>query len=468
MRLLSATILSFILFVHRSDTLIVNGRVATRHRAGSGSNASVALQEYASVKKVNLQRQTHTGSSQKIWRPEKQRLLLRPHTGKGPEIITFGLWAKNFFGTDLKRKMFDIDIVLSTKWEDMRVASLVPDNVEKLTMAWSQALAQVWMPAINVSNRAIENYEIISSSVTLFKTGEVLRVERAHAKIMQKYKLLEYPFDTQTLKVMLASSKYMLDEVVLVPGPCGLEERVWGQYDMKGWKTYVYEDRDHELKKSRGVLEITLKRNLGKYFDDHLVPSGIILMISWAVWFFPYTGPFTTPRLVLSILALLQFTNLMIKSNSALPGSAPFNWNDLFNQKMQTLIFLTVSLNIGTEIISHSFEETRLARRMNHEAKGIIPSMSVLTIGCILGSATLGWMTVDQATKVSHFIVVAFLVVYVWYVYYKVYLHRNLLEEEWLAPVVERSRKFKESFREARERRQAPSERDLRRMSSGL
>jgi len=330
-------------------------------------------------------------------------VLVRPNAGKGAETINFGLHIMNFYGTDLKAHTIALDMVLSVRWNDTRVIELIPPGLDQLCMAWAQALKRVWMPGLVVTNRDIEKYEIISSSVTIYRTGEVRRIERAQARVMKKFDLASYPFDTQHLEVKLASSKYMLNELVLAADnmSCGVEEHIFGLYDVQSWHTEVFQTSDGELKKSRGALDITVKRSLGKYVDDHLVPTFIVLAISWAVFFFPFANPFITPRLALSILALLTFTNLMVKSVKELPGAAPFNWNDLLNQQIQTFMFMTIVFNIATEIMFHQFQKEALARRMNRESKVFVPCTSMLNIVLILGSANNGWMSLRVATWVT-------------------------------------------------------------------
>jgi len=316
-------------------------------------------------------------------------------------------------------------MALSVRWNDTRVIDLVPEGLDQMTLAWSQALKQVWMPGIVVTNRDIEMYEIISSSVTVFRTGEVLRVGRAQTHVMKKFALEEYPFDTQNLEIKLASSTYMTDELVIVADnkTCGVNENIFGLYDIQGWHTETYQTTNGDLKKSRGLIDIVVKRSLTKYVDDHLVPTSITLMISWAVFFFPFgTNPFITPRLALSILALLTFTNLMVKSGKELPGAAPFNWNDLFNQQIQTFMFLTIVFNIATEIMFHQFNKDSLARRMNHDSKVVVPFTSTVNIVLILGSAQYHWMSVWTATcvtKASALILVTFYALFVYSHWYK-------------------------------------------------
>jgi len=281
----------------------------------------------------------------------------------------------------------------------------------------------MWMPGIVVSNRDIEQYEIVSASVTIYRNGEVRRVERANARCMKKFALQNYPFDTQDLAVNLASSKYMLDEVVLSPDPdtksSGVDEDIWGLYDFVSWKTGAREQFDGDLVKSRGFLSVRVRRSLAKYSQDHLMPSFIVLMISWAVFYFPFANPFITARLALSILALLQFTNLIIKSTKELPGAAPYNWNDLFNQQIQTLMFVTILLNIVSEICFHSFQNEALARTLNNECKLLMPLLSIINITLIGGGCKYHWMSLPHTIIVTKVVLFSLLACYFTYAFYE-------------------------------------------------
>jgi len=332
----------------------------------------------------------------------------------------------------LKAFTFNLDMVMSIRWEDPRVVALIPVGLDKVSMGWEQAVKLVWMPGIVVTNRDIEKYEIISASVTIFRSGEVHRVERANSRIMKKFMLEDYPFDTQDLDVNIASSKYMLDEVVLVPDKTefasGVEENIWGLYDLKGWKTNAIESYDGDLKKSRGVLNIKVMRTLDKYSQDHLIPSSIVLVISWAVFYFPFANPFITARLALSILSLLTFTNLIVKSTKELPGAAPFNWNDLLNQQIQTLMFVTIIVNISSEVMMHQFQFENIARRMNHEAKVLLPGMGIVNIILILTSAqSPHWLSIGQCIQVTKWLLIAFLCLYVGHVLRSVALEQKAI-----------------------------------------
>jgi len=345
---------------------------------------------------------------------DRDRVLVRPSAGEGADVVRFGVIAKNFYGTELKNNRFTIDIVLSIRWMDPRVVDLIPDGLEKVSMAWGQAKKLIWMPGIVVANKDIKAYEIIAASVTLLQSGEVLRTERALVRCMKKFNLVEYPFDSQALEIKVVSSKYMLNEVVLEPNMNAsfVEEGLWGLYKIEDWNASVYEEGDGDLKKSRGMLEIRVKRQLEKYFDDHLVPVFIVLMISWAVFYFPFAPPFITPRLALSVLALLTFTNLMLKSSRELPGSAPFNWNDLFNQQVEALMFTTIVTNISTEVVYHQLGMEVMARAMNNEAKVLIPVAGIINVGIVLSAGSAKWMSLYWASHLCKVLICVFILAY--------------------------------------------------------
>lgn len=413
----AVALLALVLVTRCSDALNVEGHPTKKTISPSQTNVLRPKDE--SLIELN-----HTDNGMILTDP----VLVRPNAGKGVDTVAFGLMIMNFFGDDLKRHTFSVDMLMSARWNDPRVIGLIPEGQDQLSIAWRQAVKLLWMPGIVVTNRDIEKYEIVSASVTVFRSGEVLRVERAQARIMMKFKLQDFPFDSQQLAVKIASSKYMLDEVVLVPekdeNVSGVHEKgTWGLYELQGWHTEAYESRDGILEKSRGVLTIDVKRTISNYFEDHLVPSFITITISWAVFYFPFAGPFITPRLALSILALLTFTNLMVKSSKALPGAAPFNWNDLFNQQIQALMFVTILINIGSEIAHHQLKNENLARMLNNEAKILMPSLSVINIVIILCGGLYKWMTLGIAGAVTKMIMVLFLIIYCGIVGNRVYRH---------------------------------------------
>jgi len=345
----------------------------------------------------------------------------RPNAAnKVPDVIHFGLFAKTFYGVNVKNNNFAIDVVMTLKWEDKRVAKLIPDGLESMTLSKLDSEKFMWLPGIVITNRDIKKFDLISTAVFINRKGEVSKVERATAVVKNRYMLEQFPFDRQELVTKIASHKYMNNEVALKPDKEGngakdglLEGECYSLVDLKA---SAYEDESGALKKSRGVLTITVDRTIDKYLESHLIPGALVTMISWAVFWFPFVAPFITPRLAMSVLALLTFTNLTMKSSASLPAGAPPNWNDTINQTIMTLMFTTVVLSILSEVCMHQLKVEELAKKVNNELKGIMPCMSIIALSIILSAAGHdGWMTLSTTSTIVSIFLGASLLGYVSY-----------------------------------------------------
>lgn len=359
------------------------------------------------------------------------KLTVRPGAGTGaPDTVKFGLFGKTFFGTSLKNNNFDLDVIMVLKWTDARAIDMVPAGLDKVTVGGDMAKKMVWMPEVVITNRAIKSVDIISTVVVISRTGEVTKVERTLVSCNNIFLLEDYPFDTQKLHVKIASSKYMLQELVMKEDEdkaiSGVNDVLFDafQYELDGWKVFAFDEKDGAMQKSRGVLEIRARRTMDKYAESHLMPTFLLLSISWAVFWFPFQNPFITPRLALSIIVLIAFTNLLIKSNEALPGGAPCNWNDIFNQAILSLMTSTIIINILTEIYKHSMKLDDLAQIINHEAKVVQPVLSIALISMILTGGQYKWISINTAQVLSKVMFMLAFAAYVSHSVMRMHVHK--------------------------------------------
>merc|ERR1719265_2499099 len=104
------------------------------------------------------------------------------------------------------------------------------------------------------------------------------------------------------------------------------------------------------------------------------------MCISFGVFWLPFTSGFVTPRLTLSILALLTFTNLALKEGMSLPPGAPFNWNDLFVQNVQAVMFSIIALNIFCDVAEFTLACHVTAKTTNHHVKWQAPLVAFVQV----------------------------------------------------------------------------------------
>jgi len=343
---------------------------------------------------------------------------VRPNAGKAPEKIEFGLFAKNFYGIGLSNNNFVIDVVMTLKWTDKRVAALIPEGMEEMTLSKTGSEKGIWLPQVAITNRDIKRYDLISTAVSINRKGEVVKVERATSVVKNKYKLDHYPYDEQDLVVKIGSTKYMIDEVVLEPSKEGIgaaKNLLKGSsYDFVKVGANSFKDVDGALKKSGGLLTISVKRTADEYFQSHLIPASLLVVISCGIHYFPFVAPFITPRVALSVLALLAFTNLMLASFTTLPSGAPFNWNDLINQTILMIMFTNICMNIFAESVYHQMKVDDLGKSMNHELKVLIPLMSFGSLSVIYSAAGPGgFMSLQTSSYVAKLIIIGTMFLYI-------------------------------------------------------
>jgi hypothetical protein len=344
---------------------------------------------------------------------EKEAVMDRPNIGSGPTMVTFGMMGKTFYGVDVMHNQFTIDMVLTLSWHDPRTVHLIPDGADTIQLSQEEASKSVWLPEIVVTDQSVHNsVQIVSTAVELHTDGTVVKVQRQEVMVEDKYNLKEYPFDSQPLRVKIASSQYMTPELQLVPS----SDKDWSGvpaplfdgsgWDLNHWKIEVIEDNNGLLKKSRGVLTIDVKRDFGSYRDSHLIPTCYIALLACGVFFFPFypmVEPFIDARLGMSIVSYLVFTHLKGKSESALPATAPTTWNDVLNTNILVIMVIGVFINVYVEYRFHMTKVKEVAAKFNAEMRMLLPLMfaAVITTIELCGANHASQGTVDVTVKIA-------------------------------------------------------------------
>jgi len=182
------------------------------------------------------------------------------------------------------------------------------------------------------------------------------------------------------LQVRVASSSYMANEVQLSvmreteqdPEASGLNEGIFNTsgFSLNSVKASSFEETDGSLTKSRGTLDISITRNYMPLVFSCLVPNLLLLMISWSVFFFPMQPPFVMPRVATSLISLLSSMTLAVRTSRLLPAKrSGYVWIEFYEETCQTMMFVTVCLNILVELVFHEWKFVPLATTMSDELR---------------------------------------------------------------------------------------------------
>lgn len=312
----------------------------------------------------------------------------------GLREVMFGIYCRRVFDVDVLQKTWTGDLVITISWNDPAATQAIPEGQDETRLATEEARKIIWLPDIGVTNRDFKNLEVISSSVKVWKDGRATKVERVLATMTSDFDTKAYPFDQQKLKVILASEKLMADELVLNPHT---DQKVTGVKDdvllgsgftgVEGAKpNYTidnFEESDGPLVKSRGVLEIKIRRNSASAGRQILTPAFIILGVAYSIFFFPMVAAFVMPRVAASIISLLGMLTFMTKNKM------PDSWTDVFLEAMCLQVACICLLSLTMEISFHTFKNEEFAKQLSFQYRCSFPVVS-LVIYVILISCTSG------------------------------------------------------------------------------
>mmetsp|Transcript_47034 Transcript_47034/g.81955 ORF Transcript_47034/g.81955 Transcript_47034/m.81955 type:complete len:461 (-) Transcript_47034:21-1403(-) len=310
---------------------------------------------------------------------DKGSIDVRPSVASAEEgeaekdTIQVGILIRKLFGIQVKEGTYSADIVLTLRWKDDRVGELVPEDTEQLALSAEAAKKELWLPDVIPTNRDIEGLEEISSATIVKTSGDVERTKRFMVKMRQPYDLKAYPFDEQHLSVVVASSKYMFDEVVMSvmeeKNYKGCADGVMGSqpWDLLGWKMSVIEETAGSLRKSRCKMDLHIRRKSRSITENTIVPELLLLFIAFTVFFLPMIIQYVVPRVATCLVCFLTMAQFSSKTATMLPDTGDLTWITVWEQCCTFLMFEASLFNAFTEIIYHKLEYKEVAEKLRLE-----------------------------------------------------------------------------------------------------
>jgi len=317
------------------------------------------------------------------------KIKFRPQHGSSADIVSFGIFVKDIFSIDMKTGTWTADIVISSQWTDPRVKSLLPDGHHEVFLSQKGADDSIWSPDIFITNGQLKKVEPISSVYQITQNGTVMHILRTMAALTTDFHVQAFPFDSQELKVRIASRSLMAEQLELVPmtdkSAFGLADGLLEDFDFsfEGFEMKSFLQVDGLLEKVRGELGVKVKRRSHQYIQQLLVPELLIVIMSWATFWFPLAPAFGMPRVATALISFLSLLTMSLRTNKLLPTRGGMCWMDMFEEVCEGLMFFNVVMNIMVESIIHTFDKKELAKDIDHQLKIFIPVVTVIAFTII-------------------------------------------------------------------------------------
>lgn len=289
--------------------------------------------------------------------------LTPPSVDGKPVKIAIGFTLIDIIAVKDADQTFTADLVFSMDWRDPRLS--VASRGSTL-VGCRLAPEDVWHPDLGAINRRALTF-IFGPRVTVDSDGHVRYEARGFGDFSSPLKLREFPFDSQELRVRVASFKYGPDEVEFVGRKT--ERAANPGYALAGW-TFLGSFSDTGVgpaeigaeKFSRIDYVIEVRRDAGYYMWNFVIPLSFIVFMAWTVfWLDPQAAGVQIGIATASAFTLVAF---LVALRGRLPPVPYLTRMDELILFSTALVFLALAQAVLTSRLAQ-IEKHALAKRLD-------------------------------------------------------------------------------------------------------
>jgi hypothetical protein len=289
-----------------------------------------------------------------------------------PIKVSVGLHMSNLADVNQTSETFDAAGYLLYSWKDPRLAYKPQPN----ETSRSSSLDKIWHPALEMVN--FKSSTNSDTFVEILPDGTVQAQERFAKTLSSALSLQKFPFDKQSLQVVLESLKHDERSVKLIADSprisIGTDSFVslseWQIGTITGSESKSFFPPENQYY-SRVTIQIQLTRNSGFYILKVMMPLLLITIASWSVfWIDP--DEFAT-QIGIAFTNLLTVVALLLVINDTLPRVGYLTIIDGFT----AICFTTILVAIMVLIIAHRStrkENPDRAQKIYNLARWIVPT----------------------------------------------------------------------------------------------
>lgn len=302
----------------------------------------------------------------------------RPDPGGEPIAIEVGIFLIDVIEVNEVDESFDVDFTLSLSWRDPRLSAAERgSSLEDCRLT----LSEIWHPQVDLINqRGLALAQKID--VDIADDGTVRFSQRLTGKLSSPLDLRDFPFDSQKLRVRLASFEYGPADVrfVVRSGGGSLEGIM-----VPGWSiTSIESDPTVDPVRSdvgdhtRLDYIITVERHSPYYFWKFVVPLIFIVFMAWCVlWLDPEDY---RPAIGVSTASVFSLIAFLLGLRQMTPKVEYLTEMDRLVLSATMLVFLALGEVV---VISRLVRSDRIetARRIDRHARWIY----LLAVAVVIG-----------------------------------------------------------------------------------
>ncbi len=301
----------------------------------------------------------------------------RPDPDGEPVAVEVRISLIDLLGVDDAAESFGADFLLDLRWRDPRLsAAALGGSLEHCSFG----LAEVWHPRVKLLNqrRAGLQQEL---DVDVDAEGRVRVVERTSADFSSPLELRDLPFDSQELRIQLASYEYGPEDVLFVAEEGGSRR---GDIFLAGWTFSEHRSVSGlpPLVSTGGESTrldhiIALERRAAYYVWKFVIPLGFIALMAASVFWLDPEG--WHPQLGIASASVFTLMAYLLGVREGLPRVAYLTRMDQLVLCTTVLVFLALGEVIVTSRLAQR-DRLQLARRIDRHARWVYLSLFAIAL----------------------------------------------------------------------------------------
>ena len=271
-----------------------------------------------------------------------------PGEGGKKVEISIGIVVVEFARINLREESFDMAGYLDTSWTDPSLA-LKPD--EKPAGVRRYRPGQIWAPALEFVNAVEQVAAEREGDLYVDEDGGVTQRVRFSHKFQSAMHLQRFPFDRQSMTIVVAPFDPTARDLILVEAPGRvrqLEEASVPDWNIVGIEARIAESKGGDPADRRFLSVVEVRRQSTFYIWRVLVPLTLLEFASWTVFWFEPTN--LEPQISTSLAILLSFVTFNFAIDFSIPKVAYLTFIDRYTLTsfgfVLSVIFLVAAIHV--------------------------------------------------------------------------------------------------------------------------
>jgi Neurotransmitter-gated ion-channel ligand binding domain/Neurotransmitter-gated ion-channel transmembrane region len=304
-------------------------------------------------------------------------------TESHPATVRVGVQIRNLAGVDEVKERWEVTGTMIASWRDPSLA-YHPHNAGDRDRDVTRA---TWRPVLVFRNE-VQQTRFSNPDIYANSSGTVTYTQDFNAVLSTDLDLRRFPFDSESLPIVVEPSGEDVDRVILAFDP-KLSAVPKARYSaLAPWKTVAltaHPDTEQLADRStRGIaFTLQLHRNSGPYVWKFIVPLVLLVIISWVSFWLSYEDFTTKDQLSAAIATLLIVVAFNLVASNQLPKTNYVTYIDA----LLFVSFLFVIIAIGFIVAIHLHRNTVKRALFLRRLAGIaLPLSFLITQGLLIAS----------------------------------------------------------------------------------